>query len=352
MRLKGKIIFYNNESLVGQIEYNSEFKGEIQLTFYAGQVINFNEKLICSGLEVEFSPVYLNGRKNFVAGVRDISIQYPKSEDLKHIELYETLESIEEDESSVKRSQQIISQPIENPVSHTRFLESIALTLFKDKIKIVTLTPDGEFKYRDENRTYHNIVYPSIFEEYALEMQIKEFEDMINSSRTSENDLQKFLENNPKFLLTDQYVSAHPHVNLVNRDNEVLIPDFVLQPSNQNAFCDLLDLKLPNEKLFIMQKNRERLSQSVMEAKNQLRVYNQFFDDRTNRENFQSKYPYLKIYKPKMFVVIGRRDNRNLMAQQEIMADNPRLILRTYDEILERMKFRKEFLKNKNEFFK
>ena len=350
-RKTGIIRVLDKTNLCGRI-INQQGSVRFNFAFNFSQITNLNLNLLRTGLQVVFNPVY---RKNLddqliIIGAKEILIHYPVDDILGILDTLDSLSN--EDEKKFESTQSELTSETLNSVSNPKYLESVALALFGDKIKIISLMPDGEYKFLDEKRTYHNIVYPSLFEEYTLEIAIEEFEDLINSTKTSENDIQRFLERNPKFLVSDQYVSAHPHINLINKENEILIPDFVLQPINQNSFCDLLELKLPTAKSYVLQKNRERFSASVAEAAAQLRVYSKFFDEKINRSNFQTRYPHLKIYKPKMFVIIGRRENKNLMAQQEIMASNPSLILRTYDEILDHIKLKKEFLQNKNKFFK
>lgn len=229
--------------------------------------------------------------------------------------------------------------------------ELIALTLIEKEIKVVSLSKDGRFRFLDESKDLHNIIYPSFVEELSLQNAIEEFEDLINSRDTSEREIQDFFELNPDFILNDDYKKAHSHIFLSKENKEILIPDFILEPVDQSSFCDLLELKLPTAEIFVLKKNRERYSAAVFEAAAQLREYGKYFDNEMNRSSFQQKYPCLKIYKPRMFVIIGRQNNESSMLKREIQSEFPQLFLRTYDELLARMKWKKEKLENKNRLF-
>src|ERR1041385_4388983 len=126
----------------------------------------------------------------------------------------------------------------------------------------------------------------------------------------------------------------------------VLKPDFVLEPIDQDSLCDLLDLKLPSAQLFVLKKNRPRFSAAVYEAAAQLREYRRFFDEERNRRKFEEAYPHLRAYKPRMFVIIGRRSTASALVQRDIRVHEPELFLRTYDEILLRMKWKLDQTKN------
>ena len=53
-----------------------------------------------------------------------------------------------------------------------------------------------------------------------LHQQLREFEELINSSSTRENDIHRFLETNPNFLLGESYSQLHSKV-LLEREGDV-----------------------------------------------------------------------------------------------------------------------------------
>lgn len=228
----------------------------------------------------------------------------------------------------------------------------LGLAVIDNKIRLVNLTKDGRFNFLDQAQKRHNILYPSFLKEASMEIAIEEFEDLINSILASENDFQNFFKRNPQFILDENYHKAHSHVILDQENDRKLIPDFVLEPIKQNSFCDLLELKLPSSKIFVMKENRERYSSAIFEASAQLRTYSKYFDDRENREKFQQVYPHLKIYKPKLYIVIGRKNNEEPSIKREIENEFPNLLINNYDDLLERMIWRKKKIEEINKMFK
>ncbi|PYS21118.1 MAG: hypothetical protein DMF72_18470 [Acidobacteria bacterium] len=184
--------------------------------------------------------------------------------------------------------------------------EWIAMGLFGQSVKLVSLTPDGTYRFIDEGQNLHRIVYVAPSETFALQQAIEELESLINDPRAKEQDFQSFFERNPNFILNEDYKKAHPHIVLTEEDGYELIPDFVLEPLDQNALSDVLELKLPSAQVFVLKKSRMRFSSAVLEAAAQLREYGVFFDESRNREAIKEKYGLL-AYKPRMFVLLAER---------------------------------------------
>lgn len=211
----------------------------------------------------------------------------------------------------------------------------IALALFGNKINVVSVTPDGEVRYIDGLENSHSIIYVAS-ETLALQNAIDELESLVNNPNTKENDLQGFFERNSDFIINDEYKDAHPHVVLTKDDGETLIPDFVLEPLDQPELCDLLELKLPSVKLCVLQKNRIRFSASVFEACAQLREYANYFEEDKYRKRIKDKYR-LSAYRPKLFVIIGRRGDVSPIDVRRMEADIPNINVKSYDDIFVRM---------------
>ncbi len=222
--------------------------------------------------------------------------------------------------------------------------EFVAFTLFGDKIKLVSLSPDGNYKFLDDEQNLHSILYITSSETMALRTAVEELESLVNDTNTKEKDFQDFFERNPDFILNDEYKSAHPHIVLAKDDGDSLIPDFVLEPIDQSSLSDLLELKLPSTQIFVLKKNRLRFTAAVLEACAQLREYSIFFDEEKNRKTIYEKYGLL-AYRPKMFVIIGRRGEVNPIDVRKIQSDVPNLYLRTYDEVIGRMKAKIDAMK-------
>lgn len=96
-----------------------------------------------------------------------------------------------------------------------------------------------------------------------------------------------------------------------------------------------------------MKKNRPRYSAAVCEAAAQQREYGRYFDEETNRAKFRDKYPLLSVYRPRMFVIIGRQGQERPIAARAVEADMPDIDLRTYDDVLNRNKWKLERMKTR-----
>jgi len=216
----------------------------------------------------------------------------------------------------------------------------VALGLFGNDIRLVGLAPDGTFHFLDPSDNLHTVLYVASSETLAVESAIAELEDLVNSSSAAESDFQDFFERHPDFLLNSDYVAAHPHVVLTAEGQETMVPDFVLEPLDRSALCDLLELKLPSAPVFVLKKRRIRFSWAVHEACAQLREYQAFFEEEKNRLAVQQKYDLL-AYRPKMFVVLGRRGRVDPIVSRRIQSDLP-VCVRTYDEVVERARHRAE----------
>ncbi|HJX93899.1 MAG TPA: DNA-directed RNA polymerase subunit omega [Pyrinomonadaceae bacterium] len=116
--------------------------------------------------------------------------------------------------------------------------EYVALALIGDKIKLVSLSPDGQYTFLDQSNGLHNFIHVSAFEVSALHEAIEELEWLVNNPKSREQDFQKFFVRNKDFILNDEYKDAHPHVVLTNNKGKPLIPDFVLEPIT-GALCDV-----------------------------------------------------------------------------------------------------------------
>jgi hypothetical protein len=215
----------------------------------------------------------------------------------------------------------------------------IALALLDNKVRAVALTADGSYRFLDSAQNLHNLVYVASLETSMFRRAVDELETLVNDSKTTEAQLQDFFERNPSLIVNDDYQVAHPHIVWTRSDGATLIPDFMLEPTSPNSLCDLLELKLPASQVFVLQKNRVRFSSAVFEACAQLRAYSEFFDEENNRNSIQRRYGLL-AYKPKLFVIIGRRGDISPITRRRIETDVPYLLLKTYDDVIARAKLR------------
>jgi len=213
----------------------------------------------------------------------------------------------------------------------------VAITFIDGLAKLVSLSPDGSYRYLDSCGNYHNIIYTFSVESVRWEKAIREFESMLNDEASKENDYQQFFEEYPEFILDENYKTAHAQILLERKTDGPLIPDFLLEPANDNDFCDILEIKRPSSKVFVLKKNRGRLSAAVMEGIAQLREYSDYFDNEAFRAKVESSYG-LSCYKPKLFLIVGRTGNFNAYLRRKLTSAIPEVTIKTYDELLDRMK--------------
>lgn len=361
MKKHGKIIRFKKSTGYGTISYRISSNLKAHILFHTTGIVRFQRQDIKLGQVVVFDIFEANSEKlavNIVL-IRDGRAKTKTAEENLHEiiayynEHWEEVEKIIEEEYQSDKISADSSEVLKSNIRNEKLDSNlVALGLFGNKIKLVSLTKDGEYSFLDEGKKHHNILYPSFIEEASLELAIEEFEDLLNSTKATENDFQKFFDRNQNFILNDEYKRAHPHIILAKENKRKLIPDFVLEPVNQSEFCDLLELKLPSAQIYVMKKNREHFSAAITEAAAQLRTYAKFFNEEKNRNSFQKSYPLLKIYKPRMFLIIGRQTDENPLIKREIQAENPQLILKNFDDLLARMKWKKENLANKNKLFR
>ena len=224
--------------------------------------------------------------------------------------------------------------------------EYIALTEENGTIRVVSLKSDGTYSFLDDAQNLHNIVYIPSSETLRLLEAVDELETIVNNPKAKESHFQDFFERNQSFILNDEYKRAHSHLVLARDDRGPLVPDFVLEPFNQQALCDVLELKLPSVQIFRVQKNRTRFSSAVLEACAQLREYSTYFDEANNRKAIFKKYG-LQAFRPKMFVIIGRRGKIDPIEVRKMESDLPNLHLRTYDDLIDRFKAKADAMRKR-----
>jgi len=213
----------------------------------------------------------------------------------------------------------------------------LALALMDGRLRVVAITPDGEFQFLDSSARVFDLLYTYTSETKALDLAIQELEDLLNSRLSNESDFQHFFERNPDFIKTADHTAVRSDIYLTRDNHPTLKPDFFLKPINPAKSWDLLELKLPTAPAYVTKTNRERLSQAVMEARAQLLTYQGYFDEAENRQHIETKYGVF-AYRPRLFVVIGRKGNVSPIITAKADDQMADLCLRTYDDIVLRMK--------------
>jgi len=166
-----------------------------------------------------------------------------------------------------------------------------------------------------------------------------ELEEMIRNPKASEKDFQNFFEAHPHFFRRWDYREVYPQVYLTRQDQGPLVPDFILtNPKVQQA--TVVELKLPKPKLIRRQRNRDRFTDAIMEARSQLLEYRDWFEEKANRESLSAKVK-MEIFRPRLAVVIGRSaDFKCEIDRQKLAARTADIEVCTVDDFVEYAKRR------------
>lgn len=217
------------------------------------------------------------------------------------------------------------------------------LTLENNRIVFRATTPLGSFTQQRESGLLvpqHAALthFQSQFGTFTP-AEVLELEDLINNTRTQEQQLQSFFESHPHFLRIWDHREVFPHVYLSREEEGSLVPDFILLDRDAQAAM-ILDLKLPRAKLIVHQDNRVRFAAAISEAKAQLLEYRRWFEESRNRKSLKQTVG-MEIYNPRLAVVIGRSSCfAGEYERQKLAHDNRDLEIVTYDDILTRAKRR------------
>lgn len=226
----------------------------------------------------------------------------------------------------------------EHPLKSQITTQEFAIQLENDVIKINPIGTIGYasiqpiLNYTDEI----NIIHPTGI---SLNEAIIQLEFLINKN-SKEQEFQDFFESNPDFLRSlGDYSEIYPHVVLKNPKGGSLIPDFFLKRINSDL-CDICDIKRPISDIIRYQNNRVRFRDALMEGIAQLKTYRDYFENPLNRDKVVNDKGLL-VFHPKVILIIGKRSSYNSDIDRiRLESDLPRYVnIKTYDDILNRMKF-------------
>ena len=169
--------------------------------------------------------------------------------------------------------------------------------------------------------------------------KINKFIEKWGCVETSEPEITSFLsESENEFILSMKFGAISIHSELTcewqSENRPSIRPDFfVVQP---NGFADIVEFKLPTiDKKFVVGKdNRETFGSWLNSYISQTRVYSTYFDDPNNRKWFEDKYGF-KVFKPRRWIVVGRRHDFESDVWREIMSDYRGLEILTFDDLID-----------------
>jgi len=138
----------------------------------------------------------------------------------------------------------------------------------------------------------------------VLADEISQLERLLNDPSTREHDIQRFFEAHPNFLRGINYKHIYPQLVLQRDDGTRLIPDFILEPYD-DEWCDILDIKLPRQKILVGRKDRATLAAGIHKVAAQLREYSAYFEQDKYRRFVRQKYG-LRVHRPRLIALVGR----------------------------------------------
>lgn len=138
----------------------------------------------------------------------------------------------------------------------------------------------------------------------VMSREVAQFQEMLNDRQLREVTIQRFLETNPNFLRGLNYQSLYPQLVLERDDGTTLRPDFFLEP-HEDGWCDILDVKLPKQRILVGGRDRRTLAAGIHEVVAQLREYAAYFEEARHRGYVREKYG-LNVYRPRLIALVGR----------------------------------------------
>lgn len=179
----------------------------------------------------------------------------------------------------------------------------------------------------------------------SLANVLSRFEELIEDNYP-EIELELFLRQHPELVLEPNYHKSfisQPFLSDSTFHNKR--PDLLLKPLLPTIPAKLIELKRPDAKTIKNVKKDLNLSSNVYQAINQVRRYQQYFDDEKNAKNFELKYG-IKVFKPSAKVIIGRNYGHytpeEILFQKEQFAKE-KIELFTYKELYDIKKINAEF---------
>lgn len=169
---------------------------------------------------------------------------------------------------------------------------------------------------------------------------INRFVEVFGDKDNKETDITSFLAekgNSFILLMTFSGITLKDQLLCMWQDNQKrkdLKPDFFIVEANGTV--DIIEFKLPflKGKAIVGTENRETFSAELNSYISQLSVYAEYFDDSANRKWFEKKYGF-KVYKPRKYLVVGRRADFCSDEWQRIKAEYNNVEIYTYDDIVD-----------------
>ena len=168
---------------------------------------------------------------------------------------------------------------------------------------------------------------------------LKELEDLINSPKVQEADLQKFFEKHKELLQGTEYDMVIPQAVITPEDHDTEWRlDFIARPIDQDNFAKIIEFKRPQISL-TKKTNFEQnpFASQLYESLQQLRRYARAFQSPNVQENFHERYK-INVYRPDLHLIAGRSWDIELSDRFRDFIKDEQIYVENWDSALERLK--------------
>lgn len=224
-----------------------------------------------------------------------------------------------------------LGKPQEEEAS-TDLNETIALTWHEGKIKAVVLGEDGTYSYVSADASRLGLVYLPKYVKTDFAVAIAEFEELINDSYTTKDEIRSFLLDHPGIILGGEYKAAHPQILLRRDGRRPLQPDFVLEPIS-GELADVIDIEPAQHDAVVEVDGVAALTDAVTQACARLREYRDHFEEERHRVEIEDEHG-IRVFRPRMFVVIGRAGRTDALTRRRLETQLNDVTLRSWDDVL------------------
>lgn len=140
-------------------------------------------------------------------------------------------------------------------------------------------------------------------------------------------------------LLGYKNVIPHPRLEPEYQTKEILIPDFLVQGIDD--IWAIFEIKRPDTEILKRNTRRQDFYSSFNSYISQCLDYSEFFDDKANREAFNSKYNITVFKDPRCILVSGRNEGLDKSVIQKLIVGRRNAIidLKTYDDIINTIEY-------------
>lgn len=172
-----------------------------------------------------------------------------------------------------------------------------------------------------------------------IERRLTSFITLIEKEGVRETEITQFLAvGRNQFILKLFFGAMKVHDEIlcerqIDNQKPNLQPDFFVEMSN--GYSDIVDFKLPSTKSIVVGKdNRERFSASMNTHISQVENYRDYFDETNHREHIWNKYD-IKVLKPTIYLVIGRRGDFDNEEWKRLESRYNRLVIKHFDDVID-----------------